>query len=216
MQIEGSWRGKHVLITGASSGIGRSTALLLGAAGATVYLLARRVFELEKVVSEIEGRGGRAVGIVCDIESAADIIAAENQVSRATEELHVLINNAGITAHGRFDQSLPRVLRKTMEINFFAMTEVTRIFLPLLKKARRGQILLVSTPTGLYGVPGRSAYAASKAAGHAFMQTLSMELKENNISTHIFCPGLCANRSAQFWTCRRWRGAGGRAGERGN
>ncbi|MBE7439944.1 MAG: SDR family oxidoreductase [Spirochaetales bacterium] len=189
MNVEGNWQGKQVLVTGASSGIGRSTALHLADAGATVYLLARRIFDLERVASEIEGRGGRALALACDIESGADLMAAEHRVRQSSGKLDVLINNAGITAHGRFDQSLPAVLRKTMEINFFAMTEVTRIFLPLLKAARGAQIMLVSTPTGLFGVPGRYAYAASKAAGHAFMETLSMELKENHISTHIFCPG---------------------------
>ncbi len=109
--------------------------------------------------------------------------------------LDILINNAGITAHGRFDASNPDVLRKTMELNFFAVAEFTAGVLPLLRSSplagRPGEraIVLVSTPSGLYGVPGRFAYSASKAAAHALMETLRSELYAEGIQSSIFCPG---------------------------
>jgi short-subunit dehydrogenase len=190
MQEETSpFHDRYVLITGASSGIGRATAELLADCGARVLLVARRAIEMERICAGIQSRGGQAWALPCDIESAQDLDRLPRSVSAITDRLHFLINNAGITAHGRFDRTAPRVLRKTMELNFFAMTEVTRLLLPALKQGAPASIVLVSTPSGLYGVPGRFAYSASKAAGHAFMQTLGMELRQDDIHTLIFCPG---------------------------
>ncbi len=187
------WRNKVVLITGASSGIGEATAHELAARGAAPILIARRAAELERVAADLRSRFPESrVGLLAaDITRAPDRLRIRKYVEGEFGRLDVLINNAGITAHGRFDESTPEVLRKAMEINFFAAAELTGVLLPLLQYSRehRRAIALVSTPSGLYGVPGRFAYSASKAAGHALMETLRQELHADGIDAVIFCPG---------------------------
>jgi NAD(P)-dependent dehydrogenase (short-subunit alcohol dehydrogenase family) len=187
------WKGTVVLITGASSGIGEATALELAAAGAIPVLVARRAAELERVAADVRSRvpGGELTWLAADITVAADREAIRGHIAERFGRLDVLINNAGITAHGRFDESDLSVLRSAMELNFFATVELTALLLPLIKGSPRRdrRIMLVSTPSGLYGVPGRFAYSASKAAGHAWMETIRQELKADGIHTVIFCPG---------------------------
>ncbi len=183
-------RDKRILITGASSGIGEAAARVAAARGALPVLVARREEELKRVAEAVQGDFGiQATSIAGDLTNAED----RERIARETEQLgslHVLVNNAGITAHGRFDRTDPSVIRRAMEINFFAVAEITRLLLPLLKKTSgQKSIVLVSTPSGLYGIPGRFAYSASKAAGHALMETLRMELKDYRIGTTIYCPG---------------------------
>ncbi|MCR9142631.1 MAG: SDR family NAD(P)-dependent oxidoreductase [bacterium] len=187
------WRNKVVLITGASSGIGEATAYELAERGALPVLVARRADELKRVAAEIATRfpGVQTVCIAADITRDADRRRIQEQLEKEFGRLDVLINNAGITAHGRFDESDPTVLRQALELNFFAAAELTGLLLPLLQYSRdeRRAIALVSTPSGLYGVPGRFAYSASKAAGHAWMETLRCELHDDGIDAVIFCPG---------------------------
>jgi len=180
---------KTILITGASSGIGEATAIEIARYASRVYCVGRRKNELDRVVELIKERhGDKGVAIEADI-------TREEGRSRILDvvgggPLHVLINNAGITAHGRFDASAPSVLRDTMELNFFAMSELTRILLPVIKKTEGEKLIaLVSSPSGFYGIPGRFAYSASKAAGHAIMETLRIELKPFSVRTLIFAPG---------------------------
>ena len=193
-------KNKIVLLTGASSGIGEATARELARRGARLVLVARRESELQRVALDIETETGLAPTLIpADLTLPADRLkirdtleaaANKNEYKNAAPELHVLINNAGITAHGRFDEMAPEVLRKTFEINFFAMSELTSLLLPLMKKTTGNKaILLVSTPSGLYGVPGRFAYSASKAAGHALIETLRLELGDFGFQTGLFCPG---------------------------
>lgn len=185
------WRGVSVLITGASSGIGEATAYELAARGARLILVARRKHELERVAKTIAAASGAECHcIAADVTEHADRLRVRDYVTKHLGSLNMLVNNAGITAHGRFDETRLPVLRKIMEINFFASVELTSELIPLIKKAAGPRrILLVSTPSGLYGVPGRFAYSASKAAGHVVMDVLRVELRDENIHTVIFCPG---------------------------
>ena len=182
---------RSVLITGASSGIGEATASILAARGARLVLVARRSNELERVQAGLRKSGhNQTIEIVpADITRASD----RNRIRKAVErlgELHLLINNAGITAHGRYDESVPGVLRKTFELNFFAATELTGELLPIMKRSSADKMIVyVSTPSGLYGIPGRFAYSASKAAGHAWMESMRFELEQDRIGALIFCPG---------------------------
>lgn len=191
--------GKQVLITGASGGIGAAAALEIARRGGRPILVARREEALKEVAEGIRaavygGEGAEPLWIVADVTEPEGRRKIREVVNERVGWLDILINNAGITAHGRFDQSEPSVLRRAMELNFFAAAELTAELLPLVRAARSAesgsrQIVLVSTPSGLYGVPGRFAYSASKAAGHAWMETLRIELKSEGIHSLIFCPG---------------------------
>ena len=180
-----------ILITGASSGIGRATALLCAQRGARLILIARRRDALSELASEIEAASyQRPLCIAADLTRPRDRRHILDVLRRKVDALHVLINNAGITAHGRFDTTQDEVLRKTMELNFFAAAELTQALLPLMKatSGRKG-LVFISTPSGLYGIPGRFAYSASKAAAHAWMESTRLELKKYNFFCSIVCPG---------------------------
>ncbi len=187
---------KQILITGASSGIGAATAIEIARRGGHPVLVARRSDELARVSAAVRALSGREpLNISADLTRADDRGRVLQTVRERIGYLDILVNNAGITAHGRFDESNRDVLRKTMELNFFAVAEITAGALPLLRSSpladrpwERG-IVLVSTPSGLYGVPGRFAYSASKAAAHALMETLRTELYAEGIHSSIFCPG---------------------------
>ena len=188
------FKDRLILITGASGGIGAATALAAARRGARPLLVARREPELKEIAARIaEIQGGEVPYVVADVTAAEDRRAIRTAVEATGRTLDILVHNAGITAHGRFDESQPEVFRKTMELNFFAVAELTGELLPLMKRSPdrvgRGLIALVSTPSGLHGVPGRAAYSTSKAAGHALMETLRIELRDQNIGTLIFCPG---------------------------
>ncbi len=187
-------REKTVLITGASGGIGEAAAHELARVGARPVLVARRAEELRRVAAALQESYDITAPIcAADITRAADRERLRDFVENEVGRLDVLVNNAGITAHGRFDESEPDVLRRAMELNFFAAVELTRLLLPELKRAPGDKaVLLVSTPSGLYGVPGRFAYSASKAAGHVWMETLRLELADDHIQCNIFCPGYTA------------------------
>ncbi len=185
------WKDHVILITGASSGIGEATAHAAAREGARTILVARREEELRRVARSIQSETGELPLIF-----AADLTDPRHReelirfVEKREGAINYLINNAGISTHGPFEKTDPEVLRKTMEINFFSMAELTRLSLPLLRKGKgeRG-ILFVSTPSGLHGIPERFAYSASKAAGHMLMESLRFEHRKDGIFTTIFCPG---------------------------
>ena len=199
---------KYVLITGASSGIGEALAYELSSKGMHCVLLARRQSELDRVSANIIERFGQTpITQVCDVTSVDDLLKAaktvEAQLGRSADRsdnnsgsnsgIHLLILNAGMTMHGSFESSTTDALRRIMELNFFAAVETVRQFLPFLKRATGDKkIVLISTPSGLYGISNRFGYSASKAAAQAFIESIGHELKADNISTAIFYPGYVA------------------------
>jgi short-subunit dehydrogenase len=188
-------KGRLAVITGASSGIGEALAQELSQAGMTCVLLARRPGELNRVADTIERKcGRRPITAVCDVTDTASLQKAANDLKDVLDQgLHLLVLNAGMTMHGRFDASTSDALRRIMELNFFAVVETVRAFLPYLKKADAGKkIVLISTPSGLYGISERFGYSASKAASQAFIESIAHELHEDGISTAIFYPGYVA------------------------
>ena len=184
-------REKVILITGASSGIGEAAAKIAASRGANAVCVARDEIQLKRVAREILEKTGKEVLIIpSDITEATSRRRIFDTIKSAHGKLDVLINNVGITAHGRFDSTDMSVMRSVMEINFFAMAELTQTMLPLLTSSGDTKmILFVSTPSGLFGIPGRFAYSASKAAGNMLMESLRFELKKFNIKTSILCPG---------------------------
>lgn len=184
----GSWQGQRALVTGASSGIGAALAEALGGAGARLLLTGRN----GEALAEVAGRCGAETSAV-----AGDLTSAEfrERLAGAVRErlggLDLLVNNAGISMNARFEELRPEVLRRIMEINFFAPVELTRLLLPDLVTAR-GRIVVMSSVTGLVGTPTRTAYAASKHALHGFFDALRVELRPRGVGVTIACPGYVA------------------------
>lgn len=186
--------GKVVLITGASDGIGAELALLLAQQGASLALAARRLDKLEALSDEIRRRfpaADVAAWRVDVSDEAACRMLIFNVVARFGG-LDVLVNNAGVSAHGYFEQvSDFRYYEQVMRVNYFGAMWCTREALPHLR-ARRGLMVAVSSLAGKVGVPGRTAYSASKFALAGFCEALRCELQGSGVDVCVVFPGVVA------------------------
>ncbi|MEV6276735.1 SDR family NAD(P)-dependent oxidoreductase [Nocardia sp. NPDC051832] len=183
--------GRTVLITGASSGIGRATALRIGAAGATVALVARREPELRAVAAEIEALGGKPYVYPCDLTDFAAVDALTKQVLADHGGVDVLINNAGRSIRRRLDESYDRFhdYDRTMRLNYLAPVRLMLALVPGMRERGYGSIINVLSIANLAGAPGYSAYTASKAALDALCANLQVETRSDNVRfTSVFMP----------------------------
>jgi len=157
--------GRRVLLTGGSRGIGRELARLLMREGARLALVARGREELTAAVEELRKAGGEAHAVVGDLTDAADRERVVDEAVAALGGLDVLINNAGTCSFGEFGTSSEGVLRRIMEINFFAPAEMSRLCLPhLAKSPHRPAIVNVASIVGKRGIPSFPEHSASKFA----------------------------------------------------
>lgn len=176
-------------MTGASGGIGRALALELARAGVDQVLIARRGDRLAEVVNELDQLGRRAVAIVGDVTDAA---VRDQALAAAREQLgglDVLVNNAGISAHGRFADADPQRLRPIMETNFFAPAELIRAALPLLREGREPMVVNISSVLGRRGCPHKSEYSASKFALDGLSESLRAEFTPLGIDVLVVTTG---------------------------
>ncbi len=180
--------GKSILITGASSGIGWHLAIQLAAAGAKVVLCARRAERLTQLADQIRAAGGTAVAFPGDV---ADQQYRQQLIQRCEQDLgglDILINNAGIGAMGRFDEATPERMRHIFEVNFFALAELIRISLPMLKRGNDPVIVNISSVLGHRGAPLKSEYSASKFAVHGFSDSIRAELSSDGVEVLLVSP----------------------------
>lgn len=184
-------KGKTVLITGASSGIGLTVAKKLGKAGARVLLVARGVEKLEQTAEMIRKVGGTAFIYPCDLTNLDAIDEMAAQVLADHGHVDILINNAGRSIRRAVIESLDRFhdFERTMQLNYFGTIRLIMKLLPSMQAAKRGQIINISSIGCLANAPRFSAYVASKAALDAFTRCLSAEVKQFNIeTTAIYMP----------------------------
>ncbi len=178
-------RGKVVLITGASSGIGFHTARKLGAAGARVCLVARSVEKLEQAKEVIELQGGEAWIYPCDLNDLDAIEVMAKRVLTDHAHVDVLINNAGRSIRRAIMESLDRFhdLQRTMQLNYFGCAKLIHALLPSMVARKSGHIINISSGGILANMPRFSAYIASKAALDTYTRVLGVELRSKNIAT---------------------------------
>ncbi|HEV3319915.1 MAG TPA: SDR family oxidoreductase [Solirubrobacteraceae bacterium] len=180
------------LITGASTGIGRTTALRLAGGGWTVFAGVRDSAAGERLLGEAVA--GQVIPLTLDVTDAAQIAAAAKLVREQTGAassrggLDALVNNAGIGVGGPLELVSPEDLRMQFEVNVFGQVAVTRALLPSLRAAR-GRIVLVSSIGGRVSVPFNGPYAASKHAIEALGDALRGELYNSNIHVSLVEPG---------------------------
>ncbi|PJZ70733.1 3-ketoacyl-ACP reductase [Leptospira perolatii] len=183
-----AWAGKTIVLTGGSSGIGEALLELLSRIQCRIINLSRTEPELvTKIGKKKEKRSAEIFHITTDLSSEKDIDKAVSKIAKITDEVNVLFNNAGITTHSRFDETRVETFHKAFAINFFGPIHLNLRLLPYLKKAK-GVVLVTSTVSGLYGIPGRSVYSSSKAALHAAMDSARIELSEQGLRFITFCP----------------------------
>lgn len=182
-------RESRAIVTGASSGIGREIALELARQGAVQVLTARRQERLRELADQIGTLGRRAEIVVGDLtEPATRRKLVETAVSQLGG-LDVLVNNAGIGAVGLFEDASAERVRRIMEVNFFALVEMTRVALPALKEGTSPIVVNIGSVLGHRGVPYRSDYCASKFAVEGFSEAIRAELGAHGIDVLVVSPG---------------------------
>ena len=179
-----------VLITGASTGIGRATALRLAGSGWTVLAGVRRTEDGERLAAEASA--GRIVPLRLDVTDAGQIAAAVEEIARRDGgRLDALVNNAGIGVGGPLEVLSDEEWRRQFDVNFFGQVAVTRALLPALRRAR-GRIVFISSIGGKVAMGFNGPYAASKHAIEAVGDALRVELHRSGIQVALVEPGSVA------------------------
>lgn len=181
--------GKVALVTGASSGIGRASALALAREGATLVLTARRKQRLQHVETEIRSLGGESAIIVGD---ATNEKTAAECVTSAVDRfgtLDILVNNAGVGNYKNLVDTSAEEYDELMVTNVRSTFLFTRHAVPVMMNQRSGIILMISSMAGIYGFAGEAVYCASKFAQVGFAQALDKELRPHGIKVGVICPG---------------------------
>jgi len=181
--------GKKVLITGASSGIGQATALLLAKEGADLCLVARRAKELSSVADQCRNFGGVALDIVADITDENDVQGMARKCFAAYEKIDVLINNAGYGKYAPFTSTPIAEWDRMWNVNVRGAVLVTQAVLPYMIAGRKGDIVNISSTHGLQTSANASAYCATKFAMTGFSEALAKEVWKQGIRVSLVCPG---------------------------
>lgn len=182
-------KGKVVVITGASKGIGAELARQLAAKGARLVLAARDMKELEAVAGECRAAGGQAIVVKVDVGVERDCAALMSGAGLAYGGIDVLVNNAGATMWARFeDIEDVSTLDRLMRVNFMGAVHCTKHALPYLRQSG-GLLVGIASLTALTGVPTRSGYAASKHAMRGFFDSLRIELMGSGVDVTMIYPG---------------------------
>lgn len=183
---------KIVIITGASSGIGKACAIAFSKAGAKVVLASRNIDQLNDVAALIKNNGNQALVVTCDVSKEEE---CKNLINKTIEHYHaidVLICNAGISMRALFTDLDLNVIRQIMDTNFWGSVYCTKYALQHLLKSR-GSIVAVSSMAGKIGLPGRTGYSASKFALEGFMETVRTENLKKDLHVLVACPSFTSS-----------------------
>ncbi len=189
MPASSPFHGCTALITGASSGIGRELARQLAPGARTLILVARRLDRLEAVRDELARPGLTIRCEAADLGDEAQVSALLAAFAGSGETVDLLINNAGVGDHGRFEESDWARVAAMLEINVLALTRLTHALLPAFVRAGRGTIVNVSSIASYLPLPGMAVYAATKAYVTSFSEALRAELRGTGVSVTALCPG---------------------------
>lgn len=165
-----------VVVTGASSGIGRATALAFAMSGSAVVLAARRADALETVADLCRAEGVRALAVPTDVSDAEQVEALGREALRAFGRIDVWVNNAGVAQFGRFDETPLADFRRVLDVNLLGAVHGARVALRQFREQGHGVIVNVGSVVGIVPQAFTSAYAASKHALRGFADSLRMEL----------------------------------------
>jgi thioester reductase-like protein/NADP-dependent 3-hydroxy acid dehydrogenase YdfG len=187
----GPLAGRHVIITGASSGIGRASAIAVAARGATVFALARNGDALDELVTEIRASGGQAHAFSCDVTDSASVDHTVKDILGRFDHVDYLVNNAGRSIRRSVANSTDRLhdYERVMAVNYFGAVRMVLALLPHWRERRFGHVVNVSSAGVQARSPQYSAYLPSKAALDAFADVVSTETLSDHITfTNIHMP----------------------------
>jgi 3-dehydrosphinganine reductase len=181
------FKGKNIVITGGSSGLGLAIAKELAARGAIVTLIARNKEKLEVAKTEIIKTGGKVFVFSGDVSKIESITETFEKIASEVGPPDILINSAGILREGYFDNLSVETFREIMEINYFGVLNSIKATLPYIIK-RKGRIVNISSVAGLMGVFGYTSYCSSKFALVGLSESLRYEMKPLGVKVHLVCP----------------------------
>ncbi len=188
----GRLAGRTALVTGASQGLGRAVALACAFEGADLLLVARRAGPLERVRTEVEALGARAVAVTADVGDPVEVERLAATALDAFERVEVLVNNAselGPTPLPYLIDTDPDALRRVLEVNLLGPFLLTRALLGPMLAAGDGSVINVSSDAGVVGFPGWGAYGVSKAALDQMTRIWASELEETGVRVNSVDPG---------------------------
>jgi 3-oxoacyl-[acyl-carrier protein] reductase len=177
------------LVTGATQGIGRATALLLARAGYAVAVTARTKAKVEALVTELEELGGPAAGIAADVAEADPVAELHRHVVDRLGPVDVLVNNAGIAIAKPIEDLTLDEWDRTFATNVRSLFLLTRAVLPAMRSRRAGDIVNIASLAGKHGAANLVAYSASKHAVMGFSRSLLLETRKDGIRVLAICPG---------------------------
>ncbi|MEK3944840.1 SDR family NAD(P)-dependent oxidoreductase [Paenibacillus sp. FSL H3-0310] len=180
---------KIVIITGAGSGIGKSTAVLFASEGATVVIADVQVDSGKAAVAEIEAAGGKALFIPCDVTDAASTRVMADQVVNAFGRIDVLFNNAGISGVGPVHEVAEEVWERVMRVNVTGVFLTCKAVLPYMMNSKTGSIINMSSSIAEIGVAQRASYSASKGAVLSLTKTMQVDYAPYGIRVNALLPG---------------------------
>lgn len=187
------FKNKVVVITGASSGIGKACAEEFAKRGANLVLAARQYVNLCEITAELEKKYNiKAVAVQADVSKEEDCKGIVKQALLTFNQIDILVNNAGLSMRALFNELDLSVLKNLMDVNFWGTVYCTKYALDEILKTR-GSIIGVSSIAGYRGLPGRTGYSASKFAMNGFMESLRTELLPTGVHVMVACPGFTAS-----------------------
>jgi NADP-dependent 3-hydroxy acid dehydrogenase YdfG len=181
--------GKVAVITGASSGIGEATAEALAAAGAAVVVAARREDRLEDLVGRVNGNGGKALAVACDVTDEQE---AHDLIKRGRDEfgrVDILVNNAGVMQLSKVQRGLSDEWRTMFEVNVLGLLYTTDAAIEVMKEQGSGHLVNISSLASRGTRPGVGVYSGTKMAVNGISESLRQELLEDNIRVTMVEPG---------------------------
>lgn len=188
-----AFEGKNVIVTGASSGIGRATALEMARRGAHVILAARRAARLEEVARDCIAAGGTCTTVIADVTKPEDC----QRIAGTASRIDVLVNNAGFAVFERLATADPERIREMIDTNYLGAVWCTQAVLPQMIERGSGAIVNVGSIAGIMGYAGMGGYCASKFALIGFTEALRDEVIGHGIRVALVCPG---TTESEFFT----------------
>jgi 3-oxoacyl-[acyl-carrier protein] reductase len=183
-------KGKIVLVTGTSRGIGRQIALTFAENGATVYTNARKESSLDDLIVESKNMSGKVIPVYFDVTDANASKNAVMKIKKESEGLDCLVNNAGITQDALIGMIDKKTVHDVFETNVFAVMELTQLAARIMMRQKSGSIINLASIMGINGNKGQLVYSASKGAVIAMTKAAAKELAPYNIRVNAVAPGM--------------------------
>jgi NAD(P)-dependent dehydrogenase (short-subunit alcohol dehydrogenase family) len=184
-----SLEGKVAIVTGASRGLGRAMALALASAGADVALAARSVADLDETARQVEKMGRRALVVPTDVSAYDQVESLMQRAIAGLGGLHIVVNNSGIARVTPLAEMPPEEFERTLRVNLVGVFNGCRAAAAHLIAQKSGKIINIASVLGQVGLPGYTAYAASKGGVTALTRALSAEWARHNIQVNALAPG---------------------------